>query len=136
MRLKIDALTLTVLGKFIAQGSVEPLTYTKEQKEIIILANKPMSHGEKIAYERAWNKRKEEAKARQEREKKRAELARRIRHLRAQSGYTQKKMGDYIGVRREIYSQYERNITPIKEEYLPLIAEALGVTVEELLKEE
>lgn len=56
-----------------------------------------------------------------------------IKKLRLKSTkYSQQDMADNLGVDRNTYANWERGENDIKSEYIPKLAELLGVSIEEL----
>jgi transcriptional regulator with XRE-family HTH domain len=64
------------------------------------------------------------------------ELMDRIRLLRKAKGWTQTELGKKIGVIQKLIADYETGNTKPPIDRLPLLADALGVTVDELLRGE
>lgn len=117
MRMKVDALMLTTFGRFVDAGMIEPLTLTKSQEKLIVRQPRPYNYkfGKPVESDG---------------------LRERIVDLRLRKGIKQGEMADYIGISRMLYHHCEHGRAPMRELYVMLIAEKLGVTEEELLKEE
>ena len=56
-----------------------------------------------------------------------------IRNLRIDGGYTQKQIGDYLGISQNTYSQYEIGILNYPVDALAKLADFYGVSVDYLL---
>lgn len=54
-----------------------------------------------------------------------------IKKFRSEKGYTQEKLGQLVGVTTQAVSKWERGSMP-DAEIIPLIAQALGVSIEAL----
>ena len=62
-------------------------------------------------------------------------VGRNIERLRKEKGITQKELADYLNVSDKTVSHWEREESAPDISILPVLAETLGVTVDELLKE-
>jgi len=56
-----------------------------------------------------------------------------IRSLRIDSGYTQKQIGEYLGISQNTYSQYEIGVLNYPVDALIKLADLYGVSVDYLL---
>lgn len=56
-----------------------------------------------------------------------------IRSLRIDNGYTQKQIGDYLGISQNTYSQYEIGVLKYPVDVLMKLADLYGVSVDYLL---
>lgn len=56
-----------------------------------------------------------------------------IRNLRIDHGYTQKQLGEYLGISQNTYSQYEIGVLNYPVDVLIRLAEFYGVSVDYLL---
>lgn len=56
-----------------------------------------------------------------------------IRSLRVDNGYTQKQIGQYLGISQNTYSQYEIGVLNYPVDALIKLAELYGVSVDYLL---
>lgn len=60
-------------------------------------------------------------------------LGENIRKIRVKSTkFSQQDMADYLGVDRNTYANWERGENDIKSEFIPKLAELLGVNIEDL----
>lgn len=58
-----------------------------------------------------------------------------LRKIRLRSTkYSQQEMADNLGVDRNTYANWERGENDIKSEYIPKLAELLGVSIEDLFE--
>ena len=60
-------------------------------------------------------------------------LTERIASLRRLQGQTQKQVADKLGISQQAFARYEAGVRRIPTSILPVLAEALGTSVEELL---
>jgi transcriptional regulator with XRE-family HTH domain len=67
--------------------------------------------------------------------KKRPPFGARIHALREQAGLSQQQLAERLGMTQRAYAYWERNPVALRPEQLQKLAEALGVSVEELLGE-
>ena len=56
-----------------------------------------------------------------------------IRNLRIDRGYTQKQLGEYLGISQNTYSQYEIGVLNYPVDVLIKLSELYGVSVDYLL---
>lgn len=56
-----------------------------------------------------------------------------IRNLRIDSGYTQKQIGEYLGISQNTYSQYEIGVLNYPIDVLMKLADLYGVSIDYLL---
>ena len=56
-----------------------------------------------------------------------------IRNLRIDSGYTQKQIGEYLGISQNAYSQYEIGVLNYPIDVLIKLADLYGVSIDYLL---
>ena len=56
-----------------------------------------------------------------------------IRNLRIDSGYTQKQIGEYLGISQNTYSQYEIGVLNYPIDVLIKLADLYGVSIDYLL---
>jgi len=134
MRMKVDALTLATLGRFIAAGVVDPLELTEEQKRDVAFTQSPDKH-KQGNYN--WRRMSEEDYANYLERKNKSEIVMtRVKDLRREQSVTQRELAAEIGIKLHTYSGYELLRNAMPEGLIGPLAQALGVTVEELLKEE
>src|SRR6056297_3330381 len=134
MRMKVDALTLATLGRFIAAGVVDPLELTEEQKRDVAFAQNPDKH-KPGNYN--WRRMSEEDYANYlERKRKSAVIMPRVKELRIEKKMLQRELAATTGIKLHAYTGYERLRNALPEKYIAPLAKALGVTVDDLLKEE
>ena len=107
MTIQPDALEL--LGIAVAKGYVEPLKLTEEQ-EALINGDKEVVRNFKVTMN--------------------------MRKYRLRNQLTQKELATKLGITRSHFTRIERRYIIVPVRLYPHIAKALGVTVEELLKEE
>ena len=65
--------------------------------------------------------------------KKRSEFGQRLHDARQAKGLSQNQVADALGVTQPSYADWERSAVSLKPEYLPKLAEVLGVPVASLL---
>lgn len=65
--------------------------------------------------------------------KKRSEFGQRLHDARQARGLSQNQVADALGVTQPSYADWERSAVALKPEYLPKLAEVLGVPVDQLL---
>jgi len=109
MYMGIQTDTLELLGIAVAKGYVEPMKLTAEQSRIVKNTEEVMRN---------------------------YRVSTRMQKYRRKNKITQKEMGIKIGVKQNNVSHYENRRSIIPVQLYPCIADALGVTVDELLKEE
>jgi len=107
MTIQPDALQL--LGVVIAKGYVEPLEFSEEEQKLL--------GGVEEVY-RNYN------------------VSQNMRKYRLERGMTQKVFSKKLGVSQAFLSYFEKRNKIVPVRLYPHIAKELGVTVEELLKEE
>ena len=56
-----------------------------------------------------------------------------IRNLRIDKGYTQKQIGEYLGISQNTYSQYEIGVLKYPVDVLIKLADFYGVSIDYLL---
>jgi transcriptional regulator with XRE-family HTH domain len=59
----------------------------------------------------------------------------RLRRIRLEKGLTQTQLGDKVGLSKRMMAHYEKHATRPPTDKVALLANALGVTVEDLLKD-
>lgn len=57
-----------------------------------------------------------------------------LKQFRIESGMTQKELGEAVGVNRTVITHWENGDTSPRVEHLPRIADALGVSIDELVR--
>jgi len=62
-------------------------------------------------------------------------VGKKLRILRTKAQISQQDLADFVGVDRKTYINWENEITDIKSEYIPRLAEKLGVDFNELFDE-
>lgn len=65
--------------------------------------------------------------------KKRSEFGQRLHDARQVKGLSQTHVADALGITQPSYADWERSAVSLKPEYLPKLAELLGVPVDQLL---
>jgi transcriptional regulator with XRE-family HTH domain len=63
-------------------------------------------------------------------------LGQRMARLRKEQGFTQQQLADHLGIAQQTLAHYEVGRLRIAAAMLPVLAKALGVTLEELMGEE
>ena len=65
--------------------------------------------------------------------KKRTEFGQRLHDARQTRGLSQNQVAEALGITQPSYADWERSAVSLKPEYLPRLAEVLGVPVDQLL---
>jgi DNA-binding XRE family transcriptional regulator len=136
MRISPDALEL--LGSAVGNGYVEPCYLTDEEIDFIKQAKSP--YKEKQAkynkYTLLEMERRRRFKERQQQKRMSRTFSINAKRIRRKKRMTQKEIAEAIGISQQGYAAYERNAYVATYERIQEVAIVLGVTVEELLKEE
>lgn len=62
-------------------------------------------------------------------------VGKKLRILRTKAEISQQDLADFIGVDRKTYINWENQISDVKSEYIPRLAEKLGVEIKELFED-
>lgn len=62
-------------------------------------------------------------------------VGKKLRVLRNKAKFSQQDIADFIGVDRKTYINWENETSDIKSEYIPKLAEKLGVEIRDLFEE-
>ncbi|MBS1548513.1 MAG: helix-turn-helix transcriptional regulator [Bacteroidetes bacterium] len=61
-------------------------------------------------------------------------VGKKLRILRTKAQISQQELADFVGVDRKTYINWENEISDVKSEFIPLLAEKLGVNIQDLFE--